>query len=53
MLPGLGIAPLTVVLLVRFYEEPTLTETYGDEYRLYRVNVRALIPRLRHWNGAT
>lgn len=35
---------------VRGYEEPTLTETYGDEYRAYRAAVRAWIPRLRPWS---
>lgn len=36
---------------VRFYEEPTLTRTYGQRYRTYRDNVRAWIPRLRPWRG--
>ena len=35
---------------VRGYEEPTLTEAYGDEYRAYRAGVRAWIPRLRPWS---
>lgn len=34
---------------VRFYEEPTLVRTYGQEYQTYRENVRAWIPRLRPW----
>jgi protein-S-isoprenylcysteine O-methyltransferase Ste14 len=45
----LGVALTAVVLFVTFYEEPTLTETYGDEYRTYRANVRGWIPRLRPW----
>ena len=49
----LGVALTAVVLFVTFYEEPTLAETYGDEYRTYRANVRGWIPRLRPWNGAT
>jgi protein-S-isoprenylcysteine O-methyltransferase Ste14 len=44
-----GIALLAVASFVRFYEEPTLQETYGDEYQAYRRNVRAWIPRLRPW----
>lgn len=47
----LAVALTAVVLFVTFYEEPTLTETYGDEYRTYRANVRGWIPRLRPWNG--
>lgn len=34
---------------VRFYEEPTLVRTYGQEYETYRQNVRAWIPRLTPW----
>jgi protein-S-isoprenylcysteine O-methyltransferase Ste14 len=48
-----AIAMTAVALFVRFYEEPTLERTYGDEYRAYISNVRAWIPRLRPWNGAT
>ena len=36
----LGIALTAVVLFVKLYEEPTLEETYGEEYREYRRNVR-------------
>ena len=43
---------LAVVLFVLGYEEPTLELEYGDEYREYRRNVRAWIPRLRPWRGA-
>lgn len=38
-------------LFVKFYEEPTLLDTYGDAYAEYRRNVPAWIPRLRPWNG--
>lgn len=38
-----------VVLFVGFYEEPTLEDAYGDEYREYRRNVRGWWPRLRPW----
>jgi protein-S-isoprenylcysteine O-methyltransferase Ste14 len=34
---------------VRVYEEPTLTQEYGDEYLTYRRNVPAWWPRLRPW----
>lgn len=46
-----AIAFAAVFLFVRFYEEPTLEETYGDEYREYRGNVRAWIPRVRPWTA--
>ena len=45
----LAIPLAAVVLFVRLYEEPTLERAYGDEYRTYRANVRAWIPRLRPW----
>jgi protein-S-isoprenylcysteine O-methyltransferase Ste14 len=41
-----------VASFVRGYEEPTLEDEYGDEYREYRRNVRGWIPRLRPWHGA-
>lgn len=41
-----------VVAFVRFYEEPTLLETYGASYEAYRAAVPAWIPRLTPWNGA-
>jgi protein-S-isoprenylcysteine O-methyltransferase Ste14 len=45
---------LTVVVLVHifvvFYEEPSLTRTFGDQYREYCRNVRRWIPRLRPWS---
>jgi len=46
-----AVAMTAVALFVRFYEEPTLERTYGDEYRTYKANVRAWIPRLRPWTG--
>jgi protein-S-isoprenylcysteine O-methyltransferase Ste14 len=36
---------------VRAYEEPTLTQRYGDEYRAYCHAVRAWRPRRRPWRG--
>jgi len=47
-----GIVLLAVALFVLGYEQPTLEEEYGDEYREYRRNVRGWIPRLRPWTGA-
>src|SRR5215217_7319163 len=47
-----GIVLLMVATFVRAYEEPTLEEEYGDEYRAYRRNVRGWLPRLRPWNQA-
>lgn len=38
-------------LFVRFYEEPTLMRTFGDEYNEYRRHVRAWLPRLWPWNS--
>lgn len=42
---------VAVALFVRFYEQPTLERTYGDEYRAYRRNVRGWMPRLRPWTN--
>jgi protein-S-isoprenylcysteine O-methyltransferase Ste14 len=36
---------------VRWYEEPTLTRRYGNEYLTYRRNVRAWVPRLHPWTA--
>jgi protein-S-isoprenylcysteine O-methyltransferase Ste14 len=47
-----GLVFLAVALFVRFYEEPTLEDEYGEEYREYRRNVRGWIPRLRPWHPA-
>jgi protein-S-isoprenylcysteine O-methyltransferase Ste14 len=47
-----GLVLLAVALFVRGYEEPTLEEEYGEEYREYRRNVRGWIPRLRPWQQA-
>jgi protein-S-isoprenylcysteine O-methyltransferase Ste14 len=48
-----GIVLLLVASFVRAYEEPTLEDEYGDQYREYRRNVRGWIPRLRPWHQAT
>lgn len=36
---------------VRLYEEPTLRETFGDEYEAYRKAVPGWLPRLTPWKG--
>jgi len=36
---------------VRWYEEPTLTARFGDQYLRYRTAVPAWIPRLDAWRG--
>ena len=40
-----------VVGFVKGYEEPTLTETYGEQYDEYRRNVPGWWPRLTPWRG--
>ena len=37
---------------VRWYEEPTLVRTYGEQYEEYRRNVSAWRPRLTPWRPA-
>jgi protein-S-isoprenylcysteine O-methyltransferase Ste14 len=41
-------------LFVLLYEEPTLRETFGDEYECFCANVPRWLPQLRPWraNGA-
>ena len=38
---------------VHGYEQPVLSERFGDEYERYRRNVPAWWPRLRPWQGAS
>jgi protein-S-isoprenylcysteine O-methyltransferase Ste14 len=40
---------LIVATFVHTYEEPTLTDRYGDEYTAYREAVPGWLPRLRPW----
>ena len=40
-----------VAAFVHGYEEPTLSERYGEQYAAYRRAVPAWIPRLRPWRG--
>jgi protein-S-isoprenylcysteine O-methyltransferase Ste14 len=41
---------LAVASFVRVYEEPHLTEQFGDDYRAYREHVPAWIPRRSPWS---
>jgi protein-S-isoprenylcysteine O-methyltransferase Ste14 len=41
---------LAVASFVRVYEEPHLTERFGDDYRAYREHVPAWIPRRSPWS---
>jgi protein-S-isoprenylcysteine O-methyltransferase Ste14 len=47
----LALVAVAVNLFVRFYEEPKLTETFGEEYRNYQRHVGRWIPRLMPWKG--
>jgi protein-S-isoprenylcysteine O-methyltransferase Ste14 len=40
-----------VASFVRFYEEPTLSGTYGEQYEAYRRAVRGWWPRATPWRG--
>jgi protein-S-isoprenylcysteine O-methyltransferase Ste14 len=40
-----------VASFVVLYEEPTLSEKYGEQYNAYRRNVGAWLPRATPWNG--
>jgi protein-S-isoprenylcysteine O-methyltransferase Ste14 len=48
LLYAIGLWAITAAF-VRFYEEPTLSRRYGDEYERYRQAVRAWLPRLHPW----
>jgi protein-S-isoprenylcysteine O-methyltransferase Ste14 len=41
---------LVVAAFVRYYEEPTLSARYGEEYAAYRSGVPGWWPRLRAWS---
>jgi protein-S-isoprenylcysteine O-methyltransferase Ste14 len=43
------VAVASVVLFVRFYEEPALGKKFGADYEEYCRNVRRWTPRLRAW----
>jgi len=40
-----------VLLFVKTYEEPTLTEAYGEEYLEYKRHVRGWVPRVTPWKA--
>jgi len=40
---------LVVATFVRFYEEPTLSAKYGEQYDAYRRGVRGWLPRATPW----
>ena len=42
---------VVVASFVRFYEEPTLSDRYGEEYEDYRRAVRGWWPRTMPWRG--
>jgi protein-S-isoprenylcysteine O-methyltransferase Ste14 len=42
---------VTVASFVRFYEEPTLSSRYGEQYVAYRRAVRGWWPRATPWSG--
>jgi protein-S-isoprenylcysteine O-methyltransferase Ste14 len=47
----IAIVWLIVHLFVCFYEEPTLTRTYPEEYRRYKQHVPRWLPRLTPWES--
>ena len=46
-----GIAFAAVFAFVKGYEEPTLTRTYGEQYREYQRNVPGWWPRSTPWRA--
>jgi protein-S-isoprenylcysteine O-methyltransferase Ste14 len=40
---------LVTAAFVRFYEEPTLSATYGEQYAAYKEAVPGWLPRVRPW----
>jgi protein-S-isoprenylcysteine O-methyltransferase Ste14 len=42
---------VVVASFVRFYEEPTLSDKFGEQYAAYRRDVRAWLPRATPWHG--
>jgi protein-S-isoprenylcysteine O-methyltransferase Ste14 len=49
LLPYAALFLAVTAAFVHFYEEPTLTRQFGDEYAAYRRAVPAWLPRLRPW----
>jgi protein-S-isoprenylcysteine O-methyltransferase Ste14 len=48
-----SVVALGIGLLVRLYEEPTLSRKFGTDYDEYCKNVRRWVPRLRAWKPET
>jgi protein-S-isoprenylcysteine O-methyltransferase Ste14 len=42
---------VVVATFVRVYEEPTLSDRYGEQYAAYRAAVHGWWPRLTPWHG--
>jgi protein-S-isoprenylcysteine O-methyltransferase Ste14 len=42
---------LVVAAFVRWYEEPTLSQTFGEQYEQYRRAVPGWVPRRTPWKG--
>ena len=42
---------LVIHLFICFYEEPTLTRRYGDEYLRFKRHVPRWLPRVTAWDG--
>jgi protein-S-isoprenylcysteine O-methyltransferase Ste14 len=40
-------------IFVLAYEEPTLRDKFGDEYKQFCANVRRWLPRIKPWAGTT
>jgi protein-S-isoprenylcysteine O-methyltransferase Ste14 len=51
LVPYAAIFWAIVAGFVRFYEEPTLSERYGEQYDAYRRAVRSWWPRATPWRG--
>jgi protein-S-isoprenylcysteine O-methyltransferase Ste14 len=51
MLIEIAVFWLVVHLFVCFYEEPTLTKRYGDEYQRFKRNVPRWLPRMSPWKN--
>jgi len=47
----LTVAAALMDIFVRFYEEPKLLRTFGNEYRRYRRNVGRWLPRITPWQA--
>jgi len=48
----LSVAGALMDTFVRFYEEPKLTRTFGEEYRRYQRHVGRWFPRITPWTGS-